>query len=145
MWHLVGVNILSKLKLSSFNSFEAMNNMNEHLWLLSFVTISVFEFPSHIFLILFFFSSSQSFFNTNYFHLEIFLILKFLITNLLCQVVLLLDNILKLHPAIFFSRFPFSCTWPSLFTERSSVCSASFVLVIKLDGIRPVDNRPSTN
>ena len=122
-----------------------MIKMNEHLWLLSFVTISVFEFSSHILLIPFFFFSSQSFFTKNYFHRGIFFSIKFLNTNLLCHVVLLLDNILKIHPSIFFSRFPFSCTRPSLFTERSSVCIAYFVLVMKLDGIGPIDNRLSTD
>ena len=69
-WHVTGdtfhvifggVSILSKLQLPNYNGFEAMMNMNEykyikkiinlfveHLWLLGFVIIWVFECPSNI-------------------------------------------------------------------------------------------------
>ena len=82
----MGINIRSKLQLPSFIGFEAMININEYKYIkknykwicrtpLSFEFCYNLSFKfsiTHFAHPIFFFSKSQSFLNTNYFHLCIF-------------------------------------------------------------------------
>ena len=105
------------------------------IWVFYLHHILIFKFMSQLGLFLALSQSEfLSFISTPYFLFHFFSsTLSTFIAQLFGHCLLMLENIFQLHLAHFLFRFSFSCTWPSLFTEKIS-CLLSLSCLSQWDG-----------